>query len=116
MPRRIREAMPEYVKSSGPIGGEGKTVDADETCIGRRETPRAPPKLRNGRPHLKSGGANRNLEAGTIAHCIVQIRHARMRSLECLRVCCGQCLFSLLFGCFCVRSLFSVEPRLRSPH
>lgn len=58
MEHRIREAMKEDVKSSGPIGGEGKTVEADETYIGKRETPRAPSKQRNGRPYLKSGGAN----------------------------------------------------------
>ncbi len=40
MAHRIREAMKEDVKSSGPLGGEGKTVEADETYIGKRETPR----------------------------------------------------------------------------
>jgi len=40
MAHRIREAMKEDVKSAGPIGGEGKTVEADETYIGKRETPR----------------------------------------------------------------------------
>ena len=58
MAHRIREAMKEDVVSSGPLGGEGKTVEADETYIGKRETPRAPSKQRNGRPYLKSGGAN----------------------------------------------------------
>lgn len=46
MAHRIREAMKEDVASSGPIGGEGKTVEADETYIGKRETPR---KLSRGR-------------------------------------------------------------------
>ena len=58
MAHRIREAMKEDVSTAGPIGGEGKTVEADETYIGKRETPRAPSKQRNGRPYLKSGGAN----------------------------------------------------------
>ena len=40
MAHRIREAMKEDVSSAGPIGGEGKTVEADETYIGKRETPR----------------------------------------------------------------------------
>lgn len=34
MAHRIREAMP---KAKGPLGGEGKTVEADETYIGRKE-------------------------------------------------------------------------------
>lgn len=58
MAHRIREAMKEDVKSAGPMGGEGKIVEADETYIGKRETPRAPSKQRMGRPYLKSGGAN----------------------------------------------------------
>lgn len=58
MAHRIREAMKEDVSTAGPLGGEGKTVEADETYIGKRETPRAPSKQRNGRPYLKSGGAN----------------------------------------------------------
>jgi transposase-like protein len=54
MTHRIREAMKEDVASSGPIGGEGKTVEADETYIGKRETPR---KLKRPRaqPYTKSG-------------------------------------------------------------
>ena len=58
MAHRIREAMREDVKSAGPMGGAGKIVEADETYIGKRETPRAPSKQRMGRPYLKSGGAN----------------------------------------------------------
>src|SRR6266850_7731742 len=34
MMHRIREAMP---KARGPLGGEGKIVEADETYIGRKE-------------------------------------------------------------------------------
>jgi transposase-like protein len=40
MAHRIRGAMKEDVASSGPIGGAGKTIEADETYIGKRETPR----------------------------------------------------------------------------
>jgi transposase-like protein len=38
MAHRIREAMKEDVKSSGPLGGEGKTVEADETYYGAKDT------------------------------------------------------------------------------
>lgn len=40
---RVREAMKEDVKSSGPLGGEGKTVEADETYFGRTDVQ---PKVR----------------------------------------------------------------------
>ena len=40
------------VDSAGPIGGEGKIVEADETYFGRRETPK-PSEQRKGRPYLK---------------------------------------------------------------
>lgn len=58
MAHRIREAMKEDVATSGPLGGEGKTVEADETYIGKRETPRKPSPQRRGRPYLKTGGGN----------------------------------------------------------
>ena len=38
MAHRIREAMKEDASSSGPIGGQEKTVEADKTHIGKRET------------------------------------------------------------------------------
>jgi transposase-like protein len=46
--------MKEDVKSSGPLGGEGKTVEADETYFGKRETPRVS-EQRKGRPFIKKG-------------------------------------------------------------
>ena len=52
MCHRIREAMKEDVKSSGPMGGEGQTVEADETYFGRREDAYVSP-ARKGRPYLK---------------------------------------------------------------
>jgi len=52
MAHRIREAMKEDTSSSGPIGGEGKTVEADETYFGRREDGYVSPQ-RKGRPYLK---------------------------------------------------------------
>src|SRR5665811_955829 len=50
MTHRIREAMRDM--SSGPMGGEGKIVEADETYYGRRETP-IPSKQRRGRPYTR---------------------------------------------------------------
>jgi hypothetical protein len=44
MAHRIREAMKEDVKSSGPLGGEGKTVEADETYIGKKDDWKPNPK------------------------------------------------------------------------
>jgi len=68
MAHRIREAMKEDVASSGPLGGEGKTVEADETYIGKRETPR---KLSRGRVATptkggKSGGAQKRIVVGLV--------------------------------------------------
>lgn len=54
MAHRIREAMKEDVKSAGPLGGEGKTVEADETYIGKRDVPYVSPQ-RKGRPFTKKG-------------------------------------------------------------
>lgn len=56
MAHRIREAMKEDPEASGPIGGEGKTVEADETYIGKRDRPYVSPQ-RKGRPFTKSGKA-----------------------------------------------------------
>lgn len=51
MAHRIREAMKEDVKSSGPLGGAGKTVEADETYIGRVDVDKPSPQ-RQGRPYI----------------------------------------------------------------
>ncbi|ODA66848.1 ISXO2-like transposase domain protein [Methyloligella halotolerans] len=51
---RVREAMREDADTSGPIGGEGKTVEADETYIGKRDKPYVSPH-RRGLPYTKSG-------------------------------------------------------------
>lgn len=48
---RIREAMRDG-KLSGPLGGEGKVVEADETYFGQQETRRTSPQ-RKGRPFTK---------------------------------------------------------------
>jgi transposase-like protein len=68
MSHRIREAMKEDVGTSGPIGGAGKIVEADETYIGKRETPR---KLARGRIPTytksgKSGGAQKRIVVGLV--------------------------------------------------
>ncbi|ADV10653.1 IS1595 family transposase [Mesorhizobium ciceri] len=68
MAHRIREAMKEDVASSGPLGGEGKTVEADETYIGKRETPRVSAQ-RKGRPFTKKGkggGAQKRIVVGLV--------------------------------------------------
>lgn len=68
MAHRIREAMKEDVASAGPIGGAGKTVEADETYWGTRETPRVSPQ-RRGRPFTKrgkSGGAQKMVVVGLV--------------------------------------------------
>ena len=53
MAHRIREAMSgEY---QGPLGGSGKTVEADETYFGKTSTPRVS-KQRGSRPYIKRKG------------------------------------------------------------
>lgn len=68
MAHRIREAMKEDVKSSGPLGGEGKTVEADETYIGKRETPRKLSRGRIAKPTKsgKAGGAQKRIVVGLV--------------------------------------------------
>ena len=68
MEHRIREAMKEDVKSAGPIGGAGKTVEADETYIGKRETPRKLARGRIAKPTKsgKAGGAQKRIVVGLV--------------------------------------------------
>lgn len=71
MAHRIREAMKEDNSTSGPLGGEGKTIEADETYIGKRETPRnyARPRARkNWKPTKsgRSGGAQKRIVVGLV--------------------------------------------------
>lgn len=62
MAHRIREAMAPLKGSTEPMGGEGKTIEADETYYGRV----AKPKMTNdaGKPFTRSrrgcGPANKN--------------------------------------------------------
>lgn len=52
MAHRIREAMKEDVASSGPIGGEGKIVEADETYYGAKDVVKH--RTKHGKPGLGS--------------------------------------------------------------
>ena len=55
MTHRIREAM--KAENAGPIGGEGKIVEADETYIGRTSTPRvSKQRQKQERPYIKRKG------------------------------------------------------------
>ncbi|GGA54797.1 IS1595 family transposase [Pelagibacterium lentulum] len=74
MAHRIREAMKEDVASSGPIGGEGKTVEADETYIGKREDQSMSPQ-RKGRPYLKRKPGGRKM---TVVALVERGGRARM--------------------------------------
>ncbi|CCV04318.1 transposase [Mesorhizobium metallidurans STM 2683] len=65
MAHRIREAMKEDVKSNGPLGGEGKTIEADETYYGRREDGYVSP-LRRGQPYLKRKKPMKNAVIGLV--------------------------------------------------
>ena len=55
MAHRIRECMKEEVGDTGPLGGQGKVIEADETYIGKRETPRK--RRKNAPPFTKKGKA-----------------------------------------------------------
>jgi transposase-like protein len=50
MAHRIREAMTD--PNPGPLGGEGKVIEADEAYLGKVETP-VPSASRKGKPYLK---------------------------------------------------------------
>src|SRR4051794_20812021 len=54
MAHRIREAMAGTADDPGGLGGEGKTVEADETYFGNKEEPEPSPQ-RGDRPFTKSG-------------------------------------------------------------
>lgn len=60
MAHRIREAMKENVETSGPMGGEGKTIEADETYFGRREDGYVSP-ARQGRPYKRKKPLKRSV-------------------------------------------------------
>lgn len=53
MAHRIREAMKSDIAETGPLGGKGKTIEADETYFGKVETPSE--TRSDGRPFKKGG-------------------------------------------------------------
>lgn len=66
MAHRIREAMKEdIVETGGPLGGEGKIVEADETYYGRREDGYVSPQ-RKGQPYLKRKKPMKNAIIGLV--------------------------------------------------
>lgn len=85
MAHRIREAMKEDVKSSGPLGGEGKIVEADETYWGRREDGYVSPK-RKGQPYLKRKKPMKNAVVGLVERGgrtrTVHVQHATRESVR----------------------------------
>ncbi len=68
MAHRIREAMaPEG--SPAPIGGEGKTVEADETYIGNKAGKRQAPRLGRLRPQARHPRAGRAWRRSPLVPC-----------------------------------------------
>jgi transposase-like protein len=84
MAHRIREAMIEEAGDTGPMGGAGKIVEADETYHGKRETPRkrkAPP-TRGG----KQGGAQKRIIVGLVERGgMVRTFHVQSATAETVR-------------------------------
>jgi hypothetical protein len=74
MSHRIREAMTD--PNPGPLGGEGKIVEADEAYHGQKETPTPPSPQRQGRPYLKSGA--KRAEKRTIVALVERGGEARV--------------------------------------
>ncbi len=85
MAHRIREAMKEDVTSSGPLGGEGKIIEADETYFGRREDGYVSPK-RKGQPYLKRKKPMKNAIFGLVERGgktrTVHVQHATRDSVR----------------------------------
>ncbi|MCR4265342.1 IS1595 family transposase [Nitratireductor sp. ZSWI3] len=80
MAHRIREAMKEdIVETGGPLGGEGKTIEADETYWGRREDGYVSPQ-RKGQPYLKRKKPMKNAIVGLVERGgrtrTVHVKHA----------------------------------------
>jgi transposase-like protein len=77
MCHRIREAMRDG-GLSGPLGGNGGIVEADETYFGKQEEPK-PSKKRKGRPYTKGGRAG---PAGKRAIVALVERGGRVRTFH----------------------------------
>ncbi len=94
MAHRIREAMAEPKGSKNPMGGEGKTVEADETYFGKKADK---PKVRtDGSPFLTTGkGAHKiaivslverggkvrsfHIQGNTTAHTVTEILRTNVK-------------------------------------
>ena len=76
MAHRIREAMKEDETTSGPLGGDGKIVEADETYFGKREDGYVSPQ-RKGRPYK-----SRKAAVGKRAVVSLVERGGRVRSFH----------------------------------
>jgi transposase-like protein len=74
MAHRIRECMKEEVGDTGPLGGRGKVIEADETYIGKRETPRVRNKYS---PKPTKRGKNGSAEKRVILGLVERGGHAR---------------------------------------
>ena len=73
---RLRKAMEADPTKTGPIGGSGKTVEADETYIGKKDD-QSPSPQRKGKPYLKR-------KPGNIKRTVVALveRGGRVRSFH----------------------------------
>ena len=78
MEHRIREAMKADVKSEGPLGGEGKTVEADETYFGKTDIQ---PKTRTDGTPFKSKGGRRGPSGKRAVFALVE-RGGNVRSFH----------------------------------
>ena len=88
MAHRIREAMKDDPKSSDPLGGSGKIVEAAELYQGKRENPLLS-KQRGDRPFTKrgkSGTAAKRVVIGLVERGgktkLVHIQHATKESVR----------------------------------
>jgi transposase-like protein len=86
MEHRIREAMTEGPKSFGPLGGEGKVVEADTTFVGGKEK-----NKHNGKRDARNIGG----KGKVIVHTLVE-RNGRARS-EVIANVTGETLRPVLF-------------------
>src|SRR3569833_4189617 len=89
MAHRIREAMAEDVSTSGPLGGEGKTIEADETYIGRMDDPKPSPQ-RKGKPYKHAKRAQRKR---TVVALVERGGSVRSFHVETATVACVQEIF-----------------------